>query len=162
MPDFREQASELLSLITAALPMATEGEGSEPLTWDENDQCALTFDESIAVVMSLNEVVEALFMVWMLGELPADPASRMDALQELLEANHEWHLTEGGTLGLDAETGVVTLSYRVDLPLDEPTVIQDVIVKLYNISQHWQKTLTLSYPEAAQASSKKKSVRETL
>lgn len=162
MPDFREQASELLSLITAALPMATEGEGSEPLTWDENDQCALTFDDTIAVVMSLNEVVEAIFMVWILGELPTDPQARVDALQELLEANHEWNLTEGGTLGLDAETGAVTLSYRVDLPLDEPAVIQDIIAKLYNIGQHWQKTLTLSYPEPAPVSSKKKSVRDTL
>jgi Tir chaperone family protein CesT len=156
MPDLREHASDLLRLIQETLPM----EGEPRLEWDENDQCALTFDENLAVVITLDEVVEAIFLGWVLGELPSDAGAALDAMQELLEANHEWHMTEGGTLGLDPDTGLVTLSYRVDLPLDDPAVIQDIISKLYNICGHWQKTLQIGIPTDEEASAP--SVRDRL
>jgi hypothetical protein len=148
MPDLREHADELLRLIQQALPM----EGEPKLEWDENDQCSLTFDEDLAVVITLDEVVEAMFMGWVLGELPTEPDAVLEAMQELLEANHEWRMTEGGTLGLEPDSGVVSLSYRIDLPLDDPGVIQDIIAKLFNICRHWQQTLNLGYgAEAAQS-----------
>lgn len=146
MPTTREHSDHLLTLITQALPMEA-AEGSPPsLEWDENDQCSLTFDTHLAVIMTLNEVVEAMFLNWVLGTLPQDPEDQLEAITELMEANHEWNMTEGGTLGLDSNSGLVTLSYRVDLPLDDPGIIQNIIVKLYNICRHWQNTLTLSFP----------------
>lgn len=157
MPDLREHANELLKLIQTALPM----EGEPTLEWNENDQCALTFDEDLAVVITLDEVVGAIFLNWVLGELPTEPQEAVEAMQDLLEANHEWRMTEGGTLGLDPDTSVITLSYRVDLPLDDPAVIQNVIVKLYNICSHWQKTLNLGYAADA-AGGPAKSVRDLL
>lgn len=141
MPDIREHSNELLRLILAGLPM----EGEATLAWDEDNQCSLTFDEDLAVVLTLDEVVDAIFMSWVLGELPPEPEQGINAMQELLEANHEWNMTEGGTFGIDPATSVVSLSYRVDLPLDEPAVIQDIIAKLYNICTHWQKELELGY-----------------
>jgi hypothetical protein len=154
MPTIREHASALLNLIQQALPM----EGEPKLEWDEDNQCSLTFDEDLAVVITLDEVVEAMFMGWVLGELPAEPELVLHAMQELLEANHEWNMTEGGTLGLEPDSGVVTLSYRVDLPLDDAGVIQDIITKLYNVCRHWQQTLQLGY--AAVAASR--SVRDSI
>jgi hypothetical protein len=162
MPDIREHADQLLQLITEALPMEAGGDESELLAWDEGNQCALTFDETLGVIITLDEVVDALFLIWVLGDLPAEPEARADAMQELLEANHEWRETEGGTLGIEPETGLVTVSYRVDLPLDEPAVIQDIIVKLYNTGLHWQKTLQISYREDEPIEVHKKSVREAL
>lgn len=161
MPDIRQHADQLLQLITEALPMETGGEDG-PLVWDEGNQCALTFDETLGVILTLDEVVDAIFLSWVLGDLPEDEESRIDAMQELLEANHEWRQTEGGTLGLDPDTGTVTLSYRVDLPLDDPAVIQDIIVKLYNISHHWQNTLSISYRADEPVETHKTSVREAL
>ncbi|HSI65456.1 MAG TPA: CesT family type III secretion system chaperone [Candidatus Saccharimonadia bacterium] len=144
MSGIREHANELLRRIQDALPM--DGEAS--LEWDENNQCALTFDEALGVVITLDEVMEAIFFGWVLGELPAEPAAAAKAMRELLEANHEWRMSEGGTLGLDPDTGLVTLAYRVDLPLDDAAVIQEIFAKLYNICGHWQKSLGLGYPEA--------------
>ena len=144
MSGIREHANELLRRIQDALPM--DGEAS--LEWDENNQCALTFDEALGVVITLDEVMEAIFFGWVLGELPTEPAAAAKAMQELLEANHEWRMSEGGTLGLDPDTGLVTLAYRVDLPLDDAAVIQEIFAKLYNICGHWQKSLGLGYPEA--------------
>ena len=157
MPDIREHATELLKLIQTALPM----EGEPTLEWNGSDQCALTFDENLAVVITLDEVVEALFLNWVLGELPAEPQEAVEAMHDLLEANFEWRMTEGGTLGIDPDTSVVSLCYRVNLPLDEPAIIQGVIVKLYNISTHWQRTLNLGYAEEA-AGGPVKSVRDLL
>ncbi len=157
MPDIREHATELLRLIQQALPM----EGEAALEWDENNQCALTFDEELGVVITLDEVVDAIFFGWVLGELPTEPAAVANALQELLEANHEWRMSEGGTFGLDPDTGFVTLSYRVDLPLDDPAVIQDIVAKLYNICGHWQKNLGLGYPVEAPVAATR-SVRDSL
>lgn len=160
-PDIRQHSTDLLRLITEALPMDDESGDSTLLSWDENDQCALTFNETLGVVITLDEVVEAMFFGWVLGELPSDPAARSEAMLELLEANHEWRETEGGTLGIDPETGFVTLSYRVNLPLDDSGVIQDIIAKLYNACQHWQNTLQISFPQDDTASAKK-SVRDSL
>ena len=148
MPEIREHSDELLRLIVEALPI----EGDSSLVWDDNLQCALTFNEDLGLVMTLDEVVEAIFLNWVISELPTDPEERANALEELLQANHEWRMTEGGALGLDPDTGFVTLSYRVDLPLDDPALIQDIIVKLYNISQHWQKTLRAAATDEASES----------
>jgi hypothetical protein len=162
MPDILEHANLLLQLITDALPIEVAPNESEKLAWDEGNQCALTFDDSLAVIITLDEVVNAIFMIWILGDLPADPEARADAMMELLEANHEWRETEGGTLGIDPDTALVTLSYRIDLPLDDPTVIQDIIAKLYNASQDWQKTLQISYREDEPIEVHKQSVRDAL
>jgi hypothetical protein len=153
MRDIREHANDLLRLVQEALPM--EGEAS--LEWDENNQCALTFDEELGVVLTLDEVVNAIFFGWVLGEFPTDPAVVANAMQELLQANHEWRMSEGGTFGLDPDTGFVTLSYRVDLPLHDAAVIQEIVAKLYNICGHWQKNLGLGYPmEGPDASARSK------
>ena len=157
MPDLREHANELLKLIQTALPM----EGESTLEWNETDQCALTFDENLAVIITLDEVVEAIFLNWVLGELPTEPQEAVEAMHDLLEANYEWRMTEGGTLGIDPDTSVISLCYRVNLPLDEPAIIQDIIVKLYNISTHWQRTLNLGYAEET-VGGPVKSVRDLL
>jgi hypothetical protein len=161
MPEIHQHATDLLRLIQESLPM----EGGDALVWDENNQCSLTFDEDIAVIITLDEVVDAIFMTWILGALPTEPAEVANAMQEMLEANHEWNGTQGGTLGLDPATGVVTLSYRVDLPLDDANVIQDIISKLYNNSNHWKQTLDLGYPDeedVAAMATTRASVRDLL
>jgi hypothetical protein len=143
MSELRQHANDLLCLIQDSLPM----EGEDALAWDEGNQCSLTFDEDLTVIITLDEVAGAIFMNWILGTLPTEAEDVASAMQELLEANHEWNHTEGGALGLDPETGLVTLSYRADLPLEDPAVIQDIITKLYRISSHWQKSLNLGYPD---------------
>ena len=162
MPEIREHADLLLKLVAEALPMEVGDSEHEILAWDEGNQCALTFDETLGVILTLDEVVDALFLIWVLGDLPEETEDRADAMSEMLEANHEWRETEGGTLGIDSNTGMVTLSYRVDLPLDDPSVIQDVIVKLYNIGLYWQKTLELSYRHDESVEVHKMTVRESL
>ena len=73
MPDIRQHADQLLQLITEALPMETGGDDG-PLVWDEGNQCALTFDETLGVILTLDEVVDAIFLSWVLGDLPEDEA----------------------------------------------------------------------------------------
>jgi hypothetical protein len=46
-------------------------------------------------------------------------------------------MTEGGTLGVDRETAVISLSYPVALPLDPPDMFQDIAVKLVNAAEFW-------------------------
>lgn len=162
MPEIREHADLLLKLVAEALPIEVGDSEDEILAWDEGNQCALTFDETLGVILTLDEVVDAMFLIWVLGDLPEEAEDRADAMSEMLEANHEWRETEGGTLGIDSNTGMVTLSYRVDLPLDDPSVIQDIIVKLYNIGLYWQKTLELSYRKDESVEVHKMTVRESL
>lgn len=159
MPDIREHSLELLRLITAAFPIDEDA----VLAWDENDQCALSFDDDQGVIFTFDDVVGAIFINWVVGELPENPEDQAEAMRELLEANHEWRMTEGGALGVDPDTGYVTLCYRVDLTLDNPAVIQDVVVKLFNVTQHWQKTLKKGFSddEPGEAESPR-SVRDAL
>lgn len=68
---------------------------------------------------------------------------------ELLCGNYSWNQTEGGTLGVDRQTEIVTLSYLVELPMAEPDQFPAIIEKLAGVAKHWQRIKRRLGSEAA-------------
>lgn len=136
--DIREHANQLFAAIAKELPLDADARAAFVL--DANNECFLTLEERLVVMFYLDEDLSAFIINLPLGALPQDK-SREQVMLELLCGNYSWNLTEGGTLGVDRATGVISLSYLVPLPLTEPTQMPRIVEKLASVADHWQRTL---------------------
>lgn len=130
--DIRDHGDALLQSLAEVLPL----DDKSKLVFDENNECFLTLDHRIVLMFYLDEEIDTIIINILLGVLPEDD-SREEIMFELLCANYCWNLTEGGTLGVDKETAVISMSYPVQLPLDPPTVFEEIIAKLVNAADFW-------------------------
>jgi len=136
--NIRDHAKLLLEVIANELPEGLVTQGV--LDFDSNDECLLTLDHKVPLMMYLEEASRSLILNAPIGLLPAGTV-REAIMLEMLQANYCWNMTEGGTLGVDRETGLICISYLVTLPLEEPSQMPSIIDKLAGIAQHWQHTL---------------------
>lgn len=147
--NLHEHTNELLNRIAEELlPGVLQG---DPLKLNRNNECFITIDEKILLLVYLDESTRALILNVPLGKLP-DDSTRETIMFELLSANYCWNLTEGGTLGIDRQTGLICISYLVPLPLEEPAQMPYIISKLAAVSQHWIQTLAEYAADAAPSS----------
>ena len=128
--ELREHANLLLASAAEVLKL-------EKLELDQRDECIVTFDERIVVIFSLDtDSLNGLVINVVLGSLPEGPG-KAELMYELLVGNYCWSLTEGGVLGIDKTTGVIALSYLVELPMETPGQFPDLCAKLLNIADYW-------------------------
>ncbi|MBS7777915.1 type III secretion system chaperone [Acidovorax sp. CCYZU-2555] len=85
--------------------------GLESLALDENDYCCLTFDDIYLNIEAVGEG-SAVLIYSSLGVVPEDAGA--EVYKRLLEANYFFHKTSGGTIGLEAGTGLVAMTQLVD------------------------------------------------
>ncbi len=86
--------------------------GLESLALDENGYCCLRFGE-VYVNVEADGESSLVLLYSSLGRMPED-AGR-EAYTRLLEANYFFQQTAGGTVGLEAGTGVVAMTRMVDI-----------------------------------------------
>lgn len=134
----QDHAALLLEKIAGELPLS-EAERAD-VKLDENNEFFLTLEDRIVVMFYLDEDINAFILNLPLGSLPQDE-TREEVMLELLCGNYSWNLTEGGTLGVDRATGIISLSYLVSLPLAEPEQMPRIIEKLAAVADHWMRTL---------------------
>jgi hypothetical protein len=128
--ELREHANQLLASAAEVLKL-------ENLELDQRDECIVTFDDRIVVIFSLDtDSLNGLVINVVLGSLPEGPG-KAELMYELLAGNYCWSLTEGGVLGIDKSTGVIALSYLVELPMETPGQFPDVCAKLLNVGDYW-------------------------
>jgi hypothetical protein len=136
--NLHEHTNELLQRVAEdILPDALSG---DPLKLTDENQCILTLDEKIIVMIYLDETTSTLILTVPITKLP-DDVSRGAVMLELLRANYCWNLTQGGTLGVDRTTDLICLNYLVDLPLAEPAQMPQIISKLAAVSPHWMNVI---------------------
>ena len=110
------------------------------LEFDDNSECVLAIADRFAVVLYLDTDSNAIIITIPIAPLPEDD-SIVAVMSELLCGNYAWNLTEGGTLGIDRETSLITLNYLVPLPLDPPGMAEDILIKLLNIADFWERKI---------------------
>lgn len=135
--DLRDHANQLLRTLASQLPA---NENTPALELDENNECFLTLDERIVVMFYLDDQIKSLIINLPLGPLPTSE-ERTALMFDLLCGNYCWNLTEGATLGIDRQTGLITLSYLVELPLDPPETIAAIVDKLTAVAEHWMREI---------------------
>ena len=157
--DSHEHTNHLLQTLADSLGLT--GDDALALQLDENNECFITLDERIPVLFYLDDQTNVLILNIPLGAMPTDEG-RTSLMYELLCANYSWNLTEGGTLGIDRETGLITLSYLIELPLDPLERISDIIDKLTAVAEHWMREIKESSSEEAELSSSMHGMRDLL
>ena len=114
--------------------------GDTQLEFDDNSECVLAIADRFAVFLYLDTDISAIIITLPIAPLPEDESIER-VMTELLCGNYAWTLTEGGTLGIDRETSLITLSYLVPLPLDPPDMAEDILVKLLNAADFWDRKI---------------------
>lgn len=131
----RDHVHTLLQHIAAELPPgALEG----PLALDDNNECFLALEADLLVVLSLEDDISALIVTVPVGPLPDGPA-RETLLLEMMRGNYCWNLTQGGTLSVDRETGLICLNYLIALPLAVPEQMPEIVNKLISVVKYWRR-----------------------
>lgn len=141
-----EHASLLLQKIAAEFDIDEQTRAT--VVFDENHECILTLEERFVVAIYLDDEVNALYLNLPIAKLP-EGDSREEVMLDLLQANYSWNLTGGGTLGVDAHSGLIVLSYLVPLPLEAPDQITSILSKLLGVVDYWKKDLEEVEEEAS-------------
>jgi len=126
--DLRQKANELVGHLGTLIKV-------DGLVFDEEDTCVILLDEKILFILELVEDPDAIIFSVVLGNLPVE--GRESMFYDLLSANFYWNKTEGGTIGIDDETDIVTLCYLLSFPLKDDFEFAVTFEKLANISEYW-------------------------
>lgn len=126
--NIREKANELVANLGTVIQV-------EGLIFDEEDSCIILLDNKILFILELDEDSKTIVFNIVLGNLPI--VERQNVLYELLSANFYWNRTEGGTIGIDEQTDIVTMCYVMDIPLENDSEFEVIFEKLANASEFW-------------------------
>jgi hypothetical protein len=94
----------------------------------ENDRCQ-TEIENIPFAFFYADEFSSLFIQALIGDPEAidDPDS---ALENLLHNNHLWGGSAGGIFGLSPDDGLLYYNYRLDFPLSDEPLYEDLLIDL--------------------------------
>jgi hypothetical protein len=104
---------------------------------DENDACALVFDD-IPVTLQYFRNDGRILFYGILGEIPSDAAARQALYARLLEANFLFHKTGGATLAVNESAGVVTFQQaELALALSEADFL-NLLESWVQLAAYWR------------------------
>lgn len=126
--NIRDKANELVANLGNVIHV-------EGLVFDDEDNCNILIDNKILFILELDENAKIIIFNIVLGTLPIE--GRQNMLYELLSANFYWNKTEGGTIGIDEQTDIVTMCYLMNLPLKDDSNFELVVEKLAQASEYW-------------------------
>lgn len=126
--NIREKANEFVANLGKIIHV-------DGLIFDDDDSCIILIDNKILFILELDEDAKTIVFNVVLGNLPI--MRRQEVLYELLSANFYWNRTEGGTIGIDEQTDIVTLCYTMGLPLENDSDFEFIFEKLANASEYW-------------------------
>ncbi|HCJ11767.1 MAG TPA: hypothetical protein DHV51_01545, partial [Opitutae bacterium] len=93
------------------------------------------FDGAAIVTLQYNDAADLLLVHSCVGTVKPDVTSAV--LMELLSANCYWQGTQGATLGIEKEGGLVILAYSIPMPMAQPNQFQDIIATFVEVAREW-------------------------
>ena len=112
--------------------------GIEGLSLDRNGFCCLFFDD-IAVNVEVPADSDQVFFYVNLGEIPR--ANAAELFEKLLEANHLYRKTAGGTIGIDKAADVISLAYQCPIQVLDIGRLEKILENFVNTAEFWLKEL---------------------
>ncbi|MGL4722403.1 MAG: CesT family type III secretion system chaperone [Desulfovibrionaceae bacterium] len=110
------------------------------LSFNKDNECILTIDSKIVFLFYLDENAGALLLNAVVDTIDFDSSASKKIYYELLCGNYNWAYSAGGTLGIDKNTGILTLCYRYTLPI-APQVFTDSLARVASAVEHWMKRI---------------------
>ena len=115
--------------------------GGDGLRLDGNGVASITIEEDIVCLFCVLETEKILVVTIYLGRINQ---SDSNLLYEMMCGNYMGAYTAGGTLGIDAEEGLVALHQHFPLPVDEPVWIEEPLSALIGAARYWRDKLSAS------------------
>lgn len=110
------------------------------LVFDANGVASLAIEENIVCLFCVLENEKTLVTTLYLGRIDqSDP----ELLYEMLCGNYMGAYTAGGTLGIDAEEGLIALHQHFPLPVEEPAWIEEPLAALVGAARYWRDRMML-------------------
>jgi hypothetical protein len=129
--DIMKNAQDILDHINRVV----NGNG---LAFDANGVASLAVDDDIVCLFCVLEHEKTLVITFYLGRIDqSDP----ELMYEMLCGNYMGAYTAGGTLGVDAEEGLIALHQHFPLPLEEPAWIEEPLAALVGAARYWRDKL---------------------
>jgi hypothetical protein len=138
--DIMHNAQAIMDHINATI-------GGDGLRLDENGVASLTIDNDIVCLFCVLEEEKTLVTSLYLGRVDQTDS---DLLYSMMCGNYMGAFTAGGTLGIDAEEGLVALHQHFPLPVDEPAWIEEPLASLIGAARYWRDKMTASASGAGQ------------
>ena len=136
--NFKNHAEEILESLGLFL-------GLDDLEFgEEDDTCILQLDEKIQVNITLNSTNDTIILHHQMGTLPG--SDRSEIVEQLLEANLFWSGTNGATISMDRDTGLVIIAlalaiYTSDGKILTGEALGEAIADLANTATIWKTVL---------------------
>ncbi len=111
----------------------------------EDGSVMLEIDEMPVVIRELVEL-DAVVLMGPIGEPP--PERQEQLLKALLDANHLFAGTGGGTLSRDPETGIFHLCRMLPLALTDTEAFSSALERFVNVVETWRKLIADYRPVA--------------
>lgn len=116
-------------------------EAGTSLALGEAGTLALAFEGGPTLQIEHDPALDVLHCYAVLGAAPADPARGAALCRQMLEANAFGRDTGGATLGLDAATGEIILSRRLELAWADTAQLRAVVESMAAVAQDWRQRL---------------------
>lgn len=132
--DIMQNSQGIMDYINTAI-------GGDGLRLDENGVASLTIEQDIVCLFCVLEAEKTLVATLYLGRIDQSDSS---LLYDMMCGNYMGAYTAGGTLGIDAEEGLVALHQHFPLPVDEPAWIEEPLAALIGAARYWRDKLSTS------------------
>ena len=148
---FKNHAEEILESLGLFL-------GLDDLKFsEEDDTCILQLDDKIQVNITLNSTNDTIILHHLIGTLPESNRSKI--VEQLLQANLFWSGTNGATISMESDTGLVIIAralaiYTSDGKLLTGEALANEIAILANAANSWKPLLENQNVEDPEASSR--------
>ena len=119
--------------------LAQELKLEEALVLDDKNQCFLMFDESMLVEMELKTNEPTFSLKANLGNINESKVKQI--YPKLLEANAQWHETNGATLGLQQYSEKVLLTQNMPVEICDYHLFYEALERFVNTFEYWIKRL---------------------
>lgn len=110
--------------------------GVQGLAFNQDNECIFTIDSKIIILFYLDEKNNVLLLNAIVDTIDQNNPHIQTILYELLAGNYNWAYTAGGTLGIDSNTGIVTLCYKYTLPYS-PQGFIDSLSHIASSVEYW-------------------------
>ena len=123
-------AQEILAVLGEKLRL-------EGLEFDDESKCVFTLDKRFVFIAYFDYAHTNCIILNVPLGYPPEGSRREKLYEKMMAGNYCWGLTQGGTLGLDETTGMLSLSYLIPLPMQNKNQIVDIVSKLVSSADYW-------------------------